>query len=93
MFVHYWHLGVLYPLTANFDHGGAGFGEFNYAGEACGKIRKPAYFAVFLFSRWERYVAPQGINSFFDKCRFFFEIGADLKTDFCNGSPATVAEG
>lgn len=33
--------------SANFDHGGAGFGEFNYAGEACGKFRKPAYFAVF----------------------------------------------
>ena len=36
--------------SANFDHGGTGFGEFNYAGEACEKVRKPSYFAVFLFS-------------------------------------------
>ena len=33
------------PYTANLNDGGTGFGEFNYAGEACGKIRNPAYYS------------------------------------------------
>ena len=33
---------------ANFDHGGTGFGEFNYAGEACEKFRKPSFFVFFV---------------------------------------------
>ena len=30
--------------TPNLNHGGTGFEGFNYAGEACGNFRKPAYY-------------------------------------------------